>query len=336
MYERYLEHDLKVCAGYLKREEELMQSASGGIATALSRKIIQEGGMVAGVAYKKDFSGAEYILTDSMDELTLFCGTKVIDVETNDIFNEIKEVLYKKRIVLFFGVPCLVKALKNYLKENFSNLLSCELICSGKISASIHREYCEWLEKKYSSKICSFTVRHKKEAWLPEYMKVGFDNGRTYEYPFKKTEYGQAFKILKNEACLSCELRGNKRNGDLMIGDFWGASPEDDFWNKKGVSVIFVQTENGEKWINMIENVYLSETIFEKAVKNNLSVICKIRPHAERKDLMPLYKKKGLFKTMKKSRSMRRIRVVNWLENSPFRHFLILYHHFRRGKADGI
>ena len=50
MFEEYVEHDIAVYGGYLRDDEKLMESTSGGIATALSEYMIEQGGYVAGVA----------------------------------------------------------------------------------------------------------------------------------------------------------------------------------------------------------------------------------------------------------------------------------------------
>ena len=55
-------HDVAVYGSYLEDESKLLQSASGGAATALSEFMLAEGGYVAGVAYSKDFYNAEYII----------------------------------------------------------------------------------------------------------------------------------------------------------------------------------------------------------------------------------------------------------------------------------
>ena len=44
-------HNIAVYAGYVEDNKELMECSSGGIATAISKNFIQNGGYVAGVAY---------------------------------------------------------------------------------------------------------------------------------------------------------------------------------------------------------------------------------------------------------------------------------------------
>ena len=58
MYAEYNKHDVAIYGGYLNDNAKILQSASGGIATALSEFILQQGGYVVGVTYSNDFHKA--------------------------------------------------------------------------------------------------------------------------------------------------------------------------------------------------------------------------------------------------------------------------------------
>ena len=317
MFEEYINHDKAVYASYITDDNEILKSSSGGIATAMARHVISHGGKVAGVAYSEDFLTAEYVLIDDIKDVDRLRGSKVTSVISNGIFKKIEENIEKCQ-VLFFGLPCMVAALRSYLKKDFDNLILCELICSGRVSGRVHKDFCNYLCRKYHSQIISFTVRGKDNTWLPEMMKVGFANGKDFIFPFKKTEYGQAFKIFKEGACLKCKYKGNSRQGDLMIGDFWGATPADSFWNEKGVSVVFCETNKGLDFFSGIKDVYKFETTFCRAVEDNLSVVRATKMHKERDSLMEIFRSEGLFPAMKKSETMKHIRLTNLLEKLPF------------------
>ena len=62
MFDDYNKHDVAVYGGYIDDETKLLQSSSGGLATALSEFFLEQGGYVAGVAYSKDFYKAEYTI----------------------------------------------------------------------------------------------------------------------------------------------------------------------------------------------------------------------------------------------------------------------------------
>ena len=66
MYEEFKAHCIAAYGGYIKDDKELLSCTSGGIATALSIKFIEDGGYVAGVKYTLDFKSAEYYISNKI------------------------------------------------------------------------------------------------------------------------------------------------------------------------------------------------------------------------------------------------------------------------------
>ena len=69
---------MKAYSGYLKEQKKLVESSSGGVATALSEKIISQGGVVFGVKYTSDYRNTEYCCVESEDKLEYLKGSKYI------------------------------------------------------------------------------------------------------------------------------------------------------------------------------------------------------------------------------------------------------------------
>lgn len=301
MLGEYKYHDLAVYAGYLDDDVKLMQSTSGGIATALSEYMLDLGGYVAGVAYTEDFYNAEYILIHDKADLYRLKESKYIECDKKNILADVKKLVDEGEKVLFFGLPCTVAALYGFLGARPQNLVTCELICHGPTSPKVHQEYVTYLESKYQSKIVEFSVRRKKKAWTPGYVYAKFDNGQIFEKPFFKTEYGFAFNVFGRESCYRCRFKGNNRYGDIMIGDFWGATKKDEYWNKYGVSSIFAETCQGNVFLNATPGIKLFPTTFEKAVQHNPMVI-QSKPRAGNREIFSfLLREKGLIYAAKHS-----------------------------------
>ena len=273
MYEEYNKHDVAIYGGYLNDNAKILQSASGGIATALSEFMLQQGGYVVGVTYSDDFCKAEYVIIDNISDVRKLKGSKYVDCGKRNIYSDIKKLIDAGQKVLFFGLPCIVGALYNFIGERPENLLTCELICHGPTYAKVHSDYIAFLEKKYRSRIIDFSVRHKNGTWTPGYLHAKFENGHIFQKPFYETEYGFAFSILGKKACYHCNFKGNNRQADIMVGDFWGATEADVFWNKHGVSVIFAETEKGNSFLKSTPGIILFDTNFERAVERNHMVI---------------------------------------------------------------
>ena len=314
--------NLGVYAAYVDNSDDILMSASGGVASAFAKHVIRQGGVVAGVAYNIDFSGAEYILVDNLEDVDKLRGSKVIPAATNNIFDKIWNEVDKGRSVLFFGLPCMIAVAKQRLKPYSDSIIFCELICSGRTYNRVHKDYCSYLQMKFNAKLTSFSVRTKKDSWLPEYLYATFSNGEQFMYPFKRTEYGQGFKILKQEACLNCNYKGNNRHGDIMIGDFWGANPDDIFWNEKGVSAVLIETRKGLDFFMSVSGLNRYETTWDRVISGNPSVIKSPVAHLERGKLIDLFRKEGLFPAMKNSKTMRYIRLEDKLKKFHLAFFI--------------
>lgn len=323
MFEEYANHDIATFAGYIDNSKELLQCTSGGLATALSVKMIKEGGYVAGVRYSDDFKKAQYDIINCIQDLDKFKGSKYIEVDKGTIYKDVKTLLDNGNRVLFFGLPCMVGAMKSFLKKDYDNLITVELICHGPTSSKVHQQYTEYLEEKYQSKIVDFSVRKKIDKWEPCYLYAKFENGESFAKEFYRTEYGYAFSVMCVASCYNCKFRGNERVGDIMIGDFWGATENDEFWNSAGVSAILVHSEKGLDYLKSTDGIKLFETTFERIVERNLNIIQTRKPSPEKEKFERLFAEKGLFYASSHARGIKgRIKraIIKIIPNSikPF------------------
>ena len=270
---------LKAYSGHFVDREKTLSSASGGAAYAFAEKIIEDGGVVFGVAYSHDFKSAEYRCIENKSDLRLLCGSKycetskkvLVDGEYISVYKLLKEKLEQKRTVLYFGLGCDIGAVRAFCKKMDTSKLYCvEILCHGPTFNSIQRLYVENLENKFGSNVVSFSVRYKKRRWVPSYIHAEFGNGKVYEIPFNESEYGLIFSRYSRESCYNCRFRGLDHMGDLTLGDYWGLKEGMPEWNQEGVSIIFVQTNKGYELINKLDDSFhICETDIEFALENN-------------------------------------------------------------------
>ena len=69
----------------LPDDDDLKRSASGGIATAISREFVRKGGIVYGVAYSIDYKSVKYLRAASEEELEPFRGSKYVQAIKGDV-----------------------------------------------------------------------------------------------------------------------------------------------------------------------------------------------------------------------------------------------------------
>ena len=255
---------LKAYSGYYRDTQKLLQSASGGAASVLAQAVIRNGGAVFGASYSADFRTAEYAYIEKPEDLGRLKGSKYIPTLKRVLVNGeyvplwplAAEKLKEGKEILFTGLGCDVAALKSYLKANHvdsSRLYTVDLICYGPAIPEVHRQYVETLEKKYHSRLKSFTVRHKAKGWTPPYIKAEFEDGRKFLTPFYDSDYGMAFGTYTREQCYKCRFKGANHQADITVGDYWGLTPDMKGWNDNGVSIFLVRTEKGEQLISRID-----------------------------------------------------------------------------------
>lgn len=297
----------------LKNTEILKKSTSGGIAYALSEYIIKNNGVVYGVKYTSDFHGAEYSRISKLEDLTLLSGSKYITVnkiinKDKSVFKCIYEDLQNKIKVLFFGLPCDVAVLKEYLKKNSvidnDNLITVDFVCQGPAISKVQEDYIIFLEEIYKSKVIDFSVRYKNPKWTPVYLRAQFENGKEHIKPLYETDFGRAFMILGRECCYSCSYKGNNHKADITIGDFWGLDCNEKIYNEFGTSVVVTYNEKSDLIINKLEYINIEEYQEEKALKNNPMYYKSRDRHSKLNNFKKIYESEGLHNAVYKTRSL--------------------------------
>lgn len=229
-------------------------SASGGVAAGLYRSVIRQNGVGFGVSYTKNFTDAEYIRVDKIEDIYELLGSKYIKARENGFYDSVKRSLNDNVMTLAIGLPCEIAALKSYLGKDYDNLYTCELICHGPTSHVVLSETIKMMEKNENSRVVALNQRAKKPYWKPYYMDVIFDNGKEVCFPFVDSDFEKAFQIMKRPSCNSCVFKDGQTCGDMIIGDFHGARKQTAEYNEFGVSICFPCTEKGMKLIEMLRN----------------------------------------------------------------------------------
>lgn len=271
-------YPIKTLALRYKDDHEILNCASGGVFTAIASAVISEGGVVVGVAYD-DYLCAKHIIIDNMSELWKLQSSKYVQADTSNVFSEIKIILNSGKLVLFSGTGCQVAGLKQYLRKDYNNLLTLDLICHGVTSPLMFKKYIEWESHRNKALISNFNFRSKDKGWGLIYTytyshgdKVFKKIGTSYDNVYYKHFLnGDAYR----ECCYSCKYCQPKRTGDITIGDFWGiekAHPK--FYSSKGVSCAIINTLKGQNYFENHKHLfYYIDSTFEKVAERNTNLI---------------------------------------------------------------
>lgn len=235
----------------------LRKSASGGAFAVLAENVLKKGGVVYGAALPLENGKLEpkHLRIDTVERLTELQGSKYVQSAIGDTYAQAKKDLLDGKSVLFSGTPCQIAGLKQYLKKDYENLLTVDIICHGVPSKRFFQSFMEDYGKKLGGTITEFYFRDKskgqgmitrsvyKNKNGEQQEKIIVGNLLSYFNFFLRS-----FTYRKN--CYSCPFASEKRVGDLTLGDFWGFHEEYPSYdekqglsNGKGVSCILVNLQ---------------------------------------------------------------------------------------------
>lgn len=267
---------MQVYAVKHKLENVIEKSRSGGIFTALSDLILKEDGIVYGSIMESPYKASHIAAYDgnSRDKMR---GSKYIQSNLSDTFNDVKQKLESNKKVLFSGVPCQVAGLKKFLGRDYENLYCIDILCHGVPSPKIWKSYVEWQEKCNNGKALSIDFRDKSNiGWRGHEESITFTNGKKiFSKVFVNFYYGH--NALR-PSCYHCQFRNINRVGDISIADYWGiekVAPELD--DNKGTSLVLVNTKKGSLLFEKAkDSIIFKETKIEESMQTAL-----VRPYDE-------------------------------------------------------
>lgn len=273
-------------AAYAARTQNMetrLNSSSGGIFTELACFVLKSGGVVFGAAFDKDF-GVEHIAVESIDELENLRGSKYVQSRVEDTYIKVKEYLDAGRTVLYTGTPCQIGGLYSFLKRDYDNLYTQDIICHGVPSPLLWNKYVKHREAKAAAKLRRTFFRHKKYGWKRYSVQFEFTNCTEYLQIIYNDLYMRSFlrNMCLRNSCYECSFKSKYRQSDITLADFWGVekicpSMDDD----KGTSLVILNSDKGRQLFESIkESVVYQEVELDEAIKYNSAMISSApRPH---------------------------------------------------------
>ena len=279
---QYIQHDKLintfdfpiVYAAKSKNELKLKKSSSGGIAQVLTDYIIKEHGVVFGAAYNDDMKLVHFWV-DTIEDAIKLQGSKYVQSDVNNTYQEAEKFLAVGKKVLFTGTPCQIAALYSFLGEEHENLYTMDLICYGVPSPKVFAEYVQLEQVKHRSKIKDINFRDKSLGWGVSSTKIVFKNNRKNITQLSvENNYYQIFLShnATRPACHNCLYTKVKRYADVTVGDYWGIAkfgiPID---CSSGISKVLINTAKGQQLFHEIEqSIDFLKMPLETAIRPNL------------------------------------------------------------------
>lgn len=315
----------EVYATYLINEQQRKKSSSGGLFYAISQWIIENGGIVYGAAFDSNFR-LRHIGVERVEELHALRGSKYVQSYMGSIFREIKLNLESGKWVFFTGVGCQVAGLKSYLKKSYDKLITSDLVCHGAPSQLMLDWHLQYLSNKEHGKIKEYYFRDN-DGWevCEQYRFVTKDGKektkKLYSYSLSPYLFSFMQGYTYRYSCYNCKFARIPRQGDLTLGDFWGANKFfHDIDTKSGVSLVLVNSEKGKYiWEQIAPNVICRKSTVSAAAECNANLIKASEKTEVRKYCYDLIRKKGysyVAKTIFKAPHYNRIKIKTFLAHT--------------------
>jgi len=296
-------------AAYAKNETVRMESSSGGVFTVLAEQVLDEGGVVVGVAQIEPTKFGHVVVENKAD-LAKLRGSKYVQADAGLIYREVRFLLRSGKKVLFSGTPCQVAALYAVLGRTAASadLTTVDVVCHGAPSVKVFEKYIAEMEKDKSAHVLSTRFRDKRKGWRLYSMTSSLNTISGDCFQISKTLREDKFmrfflqNICLNTSCADCKYGKLPRVADITLGDYWNIAcvhPEMD--DDKGTSLVLLNTERGKTlFASVADRVVLCESKVEYAIAGNRNINSSSKPHPKRMQFFKYLEKYTLDELQKK------------------------------------
>lgn len=250
-----------VYAAIINEERIRFLSSSGGAFWAFASFVIQKGGVVFGAKFynNKVIHGC----TENIDGLQDFMGSKYIQSEIGSSYIDVKQFLGLGRMVLFTGTPCQIAGLRHFLRRDYPNLYTIEILCRGVPSPKVWEAYINKKSKELQAKAIK-DIRFRTKS--PKYSSPIFSYVFRFSYLNEANEWAEYWEDCNKNpffsyflhhifrsSCYDCKFRNSySSSADLTIGDSITVSSLEN--GKEKVSTIVVHTNKGRSFFENIKS----------------------------------------------------------------------------------
>ena len=194
-----------------------------------------------------------HIAVKNLHDLPQLRGSKPVQSDVGESYQQVRLYLDQGRQVLFSGTPCQVDGLYRYLGEHPERLITCDVACSGVGSPGVWEKFVRSMAYIKQQKPLSVDFRGKLNGESTRRFHVTFENGGQYDAPLLRSEVGRGLArgMFLRPACHTCGYTSTDRTGDLTLCDMTGGAitPEE---KRLGVSLLLINTAKGAQMFDSL------------------------------------------------------------------------------------
>lgn len=304
----------KVFLAWNNQPVDRFTSSSGGVFSAIAKYILSLGGVVFGASYDNQMN-VIHLGIEREEKLSSLKGSKYVQSSIGEVFIQVKKHLIDGRFVYFTGTPCQIAGLRSFLKGEYENLLTSDLICHGCPSNDLFIKQIQEIEQKYCKRVKNFEFRNKERFGQGYDIKVTFDDGCSIYQNAELVPYFYGFwkNITLRESCYQCLYTTSERTSDITLADYWLVKKyHKGVKTSNGTSLIMCNTSKG---VELIKKCNL--TLIEDTLDNAL----KIQGHLSH----------SVVKTKRHDSFVKKYNILSWIEIhkqflTPSWHFAVKMH----------
>ena len=274
-------------------------STSGGVFSALSEIVLNDGGIVFGAGFDKNWR-VVHKSARTLDELENLRGSKYVQSQIGDVYRQVKDALQSTK-VLFSGTPCQCAGLKSFLGEEPDNLFIVDVICHGVPSPAIWEYYIDLFS--YAHNVTNVNFASKRFGWKFAHMEINFSDREAYLCPLQRDAYGGIFLsgLSERPSCHSCKFKFPSVQSDLTLGDALGVqdfAPE--LFDDRGTSLILIHTAKGKELLERTNLKHAAVEFIDVVTRNPRLTTSTVADGRRKVFFVEFFKYAGKLTNMKK------------------------------------
>ena len=248
-------------------------STAGGAFSALAEYVLEGGGVVFGAALDNDLR-VSHIAVKNLHDLPRLRGSKPVQSDVGESYQQVRLYLDQGRQVLFSGTPCQVDGLYRFLGEHPENLLTCDFACSGVGSPGVWARFVESMAYIKRRQAVDVHFCDKLKGEKERRFRVWFEGGGTFDAPLGKCQLGRGIfrRLFLRPVCYRCAYANTNRPGDLTMTVFH-TIPKDfqPQQQKVGMSLLLINSVKGAHIFDQLPLKREPRTL-EEAVADNAAL----------------------------------------------------------------
>lgn len=259
----------------------IKNSTSGGMFYEISKKIIEENGVIITALWNNSKFSHTLIKNQTILDKIISNQkqkTKYFQSWVGYSYKKTKILLENNKNIIFFGLPCQIAAMKKFINYESDKIILVDIICHGVSSFNF---FCNYIKYKYKidlNELDNIDFRNKRNGWQGSFhLKLIKKNKSNINRHYMQDGFYKGFmnNLILNKPCYNCIFSSLPRYGDISIGDFWGAPKKAIKMNKnRGISVLLINNSKGNNFIKKI--IDFKRIYYERTDLNNAKLISRI------------------------------------------------------------